>query len=109
MARIKSIGVKQTAKFAAVYYFFIILTIFIPITLIFLIASLFGLASEDSFPLGGVLLGGVFLIFLPIVYALMGGAMVALATFLYNVVAKRIGGVEIELEDSQKTEEEKNL
>ena len=46
--------------------------------------------------------GGVILVIMPIVYGLIGFVMVALSAALYNLVAKYVGGVEIELnsEDS---------
>lgn len=38
------------------------------------------------------------MIFMPIIYAVMAFLMTALWCWMYNVVAKRIGGIEIEVE-----------
>ena len=105
MPQIKRIGVKQTAKFATAFYFVMLAIIFIPLTLISLFFGLFG-KTQNLFSFGGAVFGGVILILIPILYALFGGLMVAASAALYNFVAKRVGGIELEIED-KKTEDRK--
>lgn len=100
MAQIKRIGVKQTAKFATAFYFAMMAVFFIPIILISLLFGLFG-KSQDLFSFGGAVFSGVILILIPIGYALFGGLMVALSAALYNFVAKRVGGIEVEIESKE--------
>ena len=102
MTRIKRIGVKQTAKFATAFYFAMMAVFFVPIILLSLLFGLFG-KSQDLFSFGGAVFGGVILILIPIGYALFGGLMVAASAALYNFVAKRVGGIEVEIETSQQS------
>jgi hypothetical protein len=99
MVQIKRIGIKQTAKVISVFYFLISLVFVLPISLIaFFLGSLGG--KEDGF--FATAFGGIILLLLPLFYALMGFVMVALTALIYNALAKRIGGIEIEL-DSETT------
>ena len=98
MVQIKSFGVLQTAKFAAVMYFILTAIFMIPFALIVLVAGS-AIGGEGGF-FGG-LFGGVFMIFMPIVYGVLGFVFVAIVCLLYNVIAKFVGGIEIELENPQ--------
>lgn len=100
MAQIKRIGVKQTAKFATVFYFAMMGVFFVPFIIISLLFGLFA-KSQDLFSFGGAVFSGVIFILIPIGYALFGGLMVALSAALYNFVAKRVGGIEIEIESKK--------
>ncbi len=46
----------------------------------------------------GLVLGLIFTIFIPVLYAIVGGLMGMLGAWLYNVVASWIGGIEFEVE-----------
>ena len=88
--RVRRFSVVQTANVAAVLYLVLFGIFLVPAGLIS------GLA-------GGVLgnnVSGIFLIFVPILYAVFGWIVVALACLLYNLVAGWIGGVEFTLEDA---------
>ena len=101
MVQIKRIGIKQTAKFFAVYYFLMSLIFILPI---FLITLLIGsISSTNTSPVPGIF-GGVFLIFVPIFYAVIGYTMVACGSWFYNVIAKKIGGVEFEFDQESNLE-----
>jgi len=89
MAQIKRFGVFQTAKFAAALYAIASLVFMIPITLIMAMGG-----NGSSFGL----FGGVFLLLMPIIYAVLGFVFIGLACLLYNFLAQFIGGIEIELE-----------
>ena len=82
----------------AIIYGIISLIIAVPI---FLIMSLAGAASAAR---GGgqaipAIFSGVFVIFLPIIYAVAGFIAGIISAFVYNLVAKWTGGVEFTTED----------
>jgi len=89
--RVKKIGVLQTSLISAIIFFFLSLIMVVPIMLIMGIAG--GFSDNMGFAFGGLLF-----IFMPIMYAIMGFLMTALWCWIYNVVAKMIGGIEIEVE-----------
>ena len=94
MPRIKSVGVLSIAKISGIIYASIGL-LFIPLALV---VGLAGLASGQK---GGVLGGIGFLamaILAPIFYGVLGFVSGAIGAFLYNLAAKWVGGIEIELE-----------
>lgn len=89
--KVKRIGVFQTSLIAAIIYFFLALIIMIPMMLIMGVVG--GLSDVPGFAFGGGLM-----ILMPIMYAVIGFIMTAFMCWLYNVIANRIGGVEIEVE-----------
>lgn len=98
MVQIKSFGVLQTAKFAAAMYFIFTAVVMLPIGFLFLmLGSMLGM-KQGPFGALGPLVGGALLVILPLVYAAAGFIFVALTCLIYNVVAKYVGGIEIELE-----------
>jgi hypothetical protein len=44
-----------------------------------------------------ILFGGLAVVFLPVFYGVMGALMAGLGAALYNVVAKWVGGIEVEV------------
>ena len=90
--RIKRFGVIQTAKVAAVIYFFIGAIIIFPFWLFSSIVQ-----SEFGFEIP--FFGGMFFILIPVIYALASFIMVAIACLFYNLIAKFIGGIEVEVEN----------
>ena len=95
MVQIKRIGIRQTAKFFAVFYFLVSLVFVIPFSLVSLFIGWFGGKEQGLF---ATAFGGLFLLFISLLYALIGFVMVTLISFIYNALAKRIGGIEIELD-----------
>lgn len=89
--RVKKIGVLQTSLISAIIFFFLSLILVVPMILIMGIAGVF---SDNM----GFAFGGLLMIFMPIMYAIMAFLMTALWCWMYNVVAKRLGGIEIEVE-----------
>lgn len=92
--RIKKFSVFQTAKVIGIIYFILMAVIFIPIGLI---SSLAGSSAIPGFPMGG---GGVFFLFAPILYGILGFIMGALGCWIYNLVSGWTGGFEVEIETS---------
>ena len=103
MAQIKRIGVKQTAKVVAIFYFAITLPIFIPLFVISLLIG--GFTNSGNFGMFGAIFGGIFMLVLPFLYAILGGVMVAISAATYNFIAKRFGGIEVEIENETATKD----
>jgi hypothetical protein len=68
---------------------------------IFAIVSVFGglaaQAESQGTPLAGLLLGVGALVFMPIIYAVLGFVGGLLVAVIYNFVARFVGGVELDL------------
>ena len=80
--QITSFSAVQTGKVFAALYF----VLSIPFVML--------MALMLPFSKGASPFSGLFLIALPILYALMGFVFVALGAVVYNFVAKRVGGIE---------------
>jgi hypothetical protein len=93
MQYLRRFGVGQTAKTMAALYLLVmavIAVIAIPIVPLF---------RPDYGPLGGVGFV-VFIVIAPFLYAAIAFVMTAVVTSIYNLVASKVGGIEIELGDS---------
>lgn len=93
MHRIKSIGVLSLAKIQGGIMFALSL-LFLPFFLLGGVASVVAGGKEGALG-GGMMIG--FAIVFPVVYGGMGFVMGAITALIYNLFAKRLGGVEIEL------------
>jgi xanthosine utilization system XapX-like protein len=87
--RITSIGIMQTAKTIAALY----ALIGIIVGIVTLFVEVFSPPNVSGAPTG-LLVGIVGLIAIPILYAVVGFIAVAITVWIYNIVAKRAGGVE---------------
>lgn len=94
MVRIRRFGVVQTANTVAALYAIIIAIVFLPIAAFVAVAGRgTGLGEAGAV---AVLVGGLIV---AIVYALVIWIFTALAAALYNGVAGKVGGIEIQLEN----------
>ncbi|WP_423128780.1 hypothetical protein [Gaoshiqia sp. Z1-71] len=91
MKRVKRFGVFQTSKVAAIILFAIAFVFMLPISLIS------GLAGNNAFP-GFPFGGGFFFILFPVLYGIMGFIMTAIGCAIYNLIVQWTGGIEIEVE-----------
>lgn len=91
---IKSVGVLSVAKIMGLIYACLGL-IFIPFFL--LIGLLTSLAGKQETPFAGMI-GMVLAFLLPIIYGVMGFIMGAIGAALYNLFAKWIGGIEVQVQ-----------
>ena len=98
MRTIKSVGVLSVAKMMGAIYAVIGL-IFLPFALLMgLVASMApNQHAQNPF---GAMFGVIFGIFAPIFYGVLGFIFGGLGAFLYNVMAKWIGGVEVHVEST---------
>jgi hypothetical protein len=99
MQTIKSVGVLSVAKIMGFIYGTMAL-IFVPFVLLFgLLGAMGAMAStEHSNPFAALGVIGVVLIalFIPIVYGVMGFIAGAIGALIYNLMAKWVGGIQIE-------------
>ena len=89
--RIQRFGIRQTSKMAGIVYF-IIGIILIPIFYLAMNAppGAGEAARSEALPAAA-------LVILPFLYGLVGYVMTALILFIYNRIAKSIGGVELDI------------
>ena len=92
--KIKRIAPLQLGKMLAILYGIMGL-LFLPF---FLVMSAIGSHMPASQRTGMIFVGAGFAVFMPILYAIMGFVFGALGALIYNVVAKWIGGIEVEVE-----------
>lgn len=69
--------------------------LFLPVFLLF---SLVGSQMPTHQRVGMMAFGVGFAIFMPVLYAVMGFVFGALGAVIYNVIAKWVGGIEVEVE-----------
>jgi len=101
--RIKKIGILSAAKMYGAIMFVVSLLISIPYGLIVIVYSLFGagmMGGDAALAIGGggVVLGILIMVGLPILYGVIGFVGGAIGALLYNIFAGFVGGVEIEVE-----------
>ena len=94
MQRIKSVGVLSCAKMLGVLYGCMGL-LFIPFALIAGLASM--ATQQANSAIGGAAMLA-FGILAPFLYGAMGFVFGAIGAWIYNLIAKRLGGIEIQLE-----------
>jgi hypothetical protein len=98
--KLKHIGVGSVARMAAVLYAVIGLIV----GGIIAVASVMGAAftkmagGDSSSGVYGMFFGVGAVLIMPPLYAICGGVMAAITTWLYNAVAKVAGGIEVVLE-----------
>jgi uncharacterized protein YacL len=95
MTKIQHIGVLSVAKVAAIIYLVIGLIIGLLSSVAVLVASV---AASGDFPIAnGMFFAIMTLVLAPLFYAVLGFVLGAIAAAVYNVAAKAIGGVEVDL------------
>lgn len=101
--RIKKLGILSVAKMYAAIMFVMSLLISVPYGLFIMFFGgmmMMGGGGRNGMAAGGgsIVLGLVFMIGLPIFYAIIGFIGGAIGALLYNIFAGLVGGVEIEVE-----------
>ena len=92
--RIDRIAPLQAGKVAAVLYFIFGAVFSLPFALVFMLAPA-GPQADGSAPPGPV-----FFLFMPFLYALAGFIFVPVMCWLYNLVARLVGGIEVQLAET---------
>ena len=101
--RIRKLGVLSVAKIEGAILFVLSLLISIPYGLILIIyglvgGSAIGNSAGLAIGAGGVVIGLLIMVGLPILYGTMGFVGGAIAALLYNLFSNWVGGIEIEVE-----------
>lgn len=105
--KIRKLGILSLAKIYAVMMFVMSLLISIPyglfIIILFLIGGV-GTGRQDGMAGllvggGGVIMGLIVMVMIPVFYALAGFIAGALGALIYNIFAGIVGGIEIEVEN----------
>jgi len=99
MQQIKSVDVMSAAKISGIMYACMAVVV-IPFFLLAGLISMIGQEKEAVF--GGVAMM-FFAILAPFIYGAMGFVMGALMAWVYNLIAKRFGGIQIDLQPTQTT------
>ncbi len=94
MYRIRRFGVMKTATVVALMYMLIVAIFVVPIALIGLLVAPSQGQSAGAAVVGIVTLGVVAILG----YGLLGWVFTALAVALYNVAARWVGGIEVQVE-----------
>ena len=102
--RIKKLGVLSVGKMYAIMMLIMMLIVCIPYGLFIIVIALSGASSLEgngAFALGGggVAIGLVVMIGLPILYAIFGFIAGVIGALIYNILSGIVGGVEIEVEN----------
>jgi len=97
MHTLKSVGVMSVAKVMGILYGCMGL-IFVPFFLLFAFVGTFAGQKDAPFAPFAGLFGIVMAVLMPLMYGVMGFIMGAIGAALYNVIARRVGGFELELE-----------
>jgi Transmembrane domain of unknown function (DUF3566) len=97
--QLQSVGPVSCAKVLAVLYGAVGLLMGAIFFLAFSVAGIFGSSSQISENAGPLrfVLGAGSIVFFPICYAILGAIGGLIVAWLYNVIAKYTGGIEIEL------------
>jgi hypothetical protein len=94
MIRLRSVGVLSCAKVFAVIH----AALGVLFGMLFLLIGVIGIAAAPSHQKLGMLAIILISLFMPVFYGLLGSVIGALWGLLYNVVAQKIGGLELEFE-----------
>ena len=98
MQRVKRLGVLSVAKIQAAVMGVMGLVIGLIYAVILVVTGIIAVVSGTK--AGIVMIFGALavVIFAPLLYALLGFVFGALSAWIYNLVAARLGGIELELE-----------
>jgi hypothetical protein len=99
MSIVKRIEPLSAMRVAGILYAALGLVLGAMFSLIFVTMSSFPIKNGQAalpFPFR-ILFGGLAVVLLPIFYGVMGALMAGLGAALYNVVAKWVGGIEVEV------------
>lgn len=94
MAFVRRIGPGSAFKVGLVVYGFVGLIVGFCVSLVALVGSSFVGRSGAPF---GAFFGVAAVIFFPIFYGIIGGIFAALGALIYNLAARWVGGLEVEI------------
>ena len=102
---VKSIGLFSLAKIMGIIYAFFGFIVGLFFSFFTLMGAVLGSVFSDSpEPLVGLIFGVGSVIFFPVLYGVLGFIGGIISAGIYNLVAKWVGGLEIELEEKPATQ-----
>jgi hypothetical protein len=99
--QIKRVGVLSYAKISCVVMTGIALVVAIPLGLIMMVIGAAALTQDGAAGGVGIGMGLAYMVILPIMYGVMGFIFGAIGALIYNVAAGFVGGIELELENTE--------
>ncbi len=94
---LKRVDVLSCAKVAGILYACMGLLVGGLFSLFAVMGAALGSGGDVEAPMVGLLFGVGAVIILPIFYGVMGAVCVAIGAALYNVIARTVGGIRVEL------------
>ncbi len=99
--QIKRVGVLSYAKISGVVMTGIALVVAIPLGLIMMIVGAAALSESGAAAGIGIGMGLAYMLILPVMYGVIGFIFGAVGALIYNVAAGFVGGIELELENTE--------
>ena len=98
MYKIKRIDIGSVAIYSFIMFLILGLIVFLPLGLLFSMISSFVPQSDEFSPFVFPIFSGVFLLLIPIFYAVFGTIANVIIAAVYNLISLKFGGVKIELD-----------
>jgi len=98
MRTIKKFEVLSVMRISAICYGLMGLVEGAILSAVFLVMPMASPAQHQMPPWMGALFGGLSVVFFPILFGVMGAIFGALGAVIYNVSARYVGGIEVEVE-----------
>lgn len=104
MYQIKKFDIGSVALYSFILYLILTFIILLPIGLFLSFLSNF-IPNSDELETGVLpFISGIFILILPIFYAVIGTVINVIVVAIYNLISKKFGGIKFELENVNKNE-----
>ncbi|MBK7105130.1 MAG: hypothetical protein IPH62_07595 [Ignavibacteriae bacterium] len=104
MYQIKKFDIGSVALYSFILYLILTFIILLPIGLFLSFVSNF-IPNSDELETGVLpFISGIFILILPIFYAVIGTVINVIVVAIYNLISKKFGGIKFELENVNKNE-----
>jgi hypothetical protein len=98
MYKIKRFDIGSVALYSFIMFLILGLVIFLPMGLLFSVISNFAPQTDEFSPFILPVFSGVFIIIIPIFYAVFGTITNVIIAAIYNLISMKFGGIKIELD-----------
>ena len=95
---LKAIGPVSSAKVLGLFYAAIGLVAGVVVACVALAGATLGRGGEDVSPFLGSMFGVAAIVLLPVLYGVLGALGGLILSGLYNVIARRVGGIQVTLQ-----------
>ena len=97
MYKLKKIDIASVALYSFIMFLILGLIVFLPMGLLFSVISSFVPQSDEFSPFIFPVFSGIFLVLIPIFYAVFGTITNVIIAAIYNLISIKFGGIKIEL------------